>query len=107
MNSRVVTANRLRSPHAHLHSPAVLLRARFNIAGRIETEEILRAQLVLDLVANTAEIRDLVDVVDAAAGFGAELSESVPHVDLGRADADSDPVDRHARPPRIIERLIE
>src|SRR5438128_12568052 len=107
MHSRVVTANRLRLTLRHLHGNGMPFRAGLHVFARIKTEEVLRAQLFLDLVVDAAEIRNLIDVVNAAAGFGAELSESVPHVDLGRADADSDAVDRHARPPRIVERLIE
>jgi len=102
-------------------NPSVFRRAltRADICGRgtpttnasawalNEAEDVLRAELVLDVGVDAAQIGGLLDVIRVAAGLAAELRQLVAHIDLRRVDADADRVDRHRGAARVLERLIE
>src|ERR1051325_10661094 len=70
---RVIPPNRLRLPLADLHGHLVPLRAGLDVLRRIEAEDELRAELVLDLAVDAEEVGRLFDVIDVAAGLAAEL----------------------------------
>src|SRR5438270_394403 len=79
---------------AHLHGYLAPFRARLDAVGGVEAEDVLGAELVLDVVIDLAQVLGALDVVDVPAGLAAEAAELVARVDLGAADADADAVDR-------------
>src|SRR5436305_336900 len=105
--SRVVAANRLRFSVAHLYVHAPPLRAGLDALGRIEAEDVLGAELVLDVGVDAAELRRLLDVVRVAACLAAEAAQFVARVDLAQADADADRVDRDGGAAGVLDRLLE
>src|SRR5438309_1091007 len=73
---RVVPPDRLGLPLAHLHRYLAPLRAGLH-AVRIEAEDVLGAQLVLDVAVNAPQIGRLFDEVGAPACLRAELRQLV------------------------------
>src|SRR3954453_1005495 len=104
---RVVPPNRLRLAVAHLHVHAAPLRAGLDSLGRIEAEDVLGAELVLDVGVDASEVRSFLDVVSVAAGLAAELGQLVARVDFAHADADTDRVDRDGGAAGVFDGLIE
>src|SRR5207248_808538 len=104
---RVVAANRLCPSLADLHRHLVPLRAGLHAVGRIEAEDVLRAQLVLNVRVDASELARGLDVVHVPAGLRGELTELVARVDLRRTDADADRVDRHRGALRVLDGLLE
>src|SRR5258707_9694611 len=95
--SRIVSPNRLCASLADLHGYLAPLRSRFHGVRGIEAEDVLRADLVLDVGVDSAQLHRSLDVVRVAAGLAAELAEFVADVDLGAVDSDSDRIDLDGR----------
>src|ERR1700680_1567278 len=102
---RVVPANGLGLSLAHLHRHLAPLRAGLHAVG-VEAEDVLGAQLVLDVAVDASQIGSLFDEVGISASLGAELRQLVADVDFGRPDADADGVNRHGRAPGVLQRLL-
>src|SRR5438552_16808144 len=81
--SRVIPADRLGPSFADLHRYLVPLGAGLDAVRRIKTEDVLGAELVLDVGVNAIEIGGGLDVIDIAARLRAEASELEARVDLG------------------------
>src|SRR4051812_35451904 len=105
--SRIVAVDRLCASFADLHTHLMPLAPGLHAVGRIETEDVLRAELVLDVAVDRAELRRVLDRVEVPARLAAELPELVLHVDVGRTHPDPDGVDRHRRAAGVLDRLIE
>src|SRR3954453_24234361 len=106
-NLRVIPPNRFRFAVAYLHVHAAPLRAGLDSLGRIEAEDVLGAELVLDVGVDASEVGGLLDVVRVAAGLAAELRQFVARVDFAHADADTDCVDRDGGAAGVFDGLIE
>src|SRR5438046_549181 len=79
---RVISPNRLRPSVADLHRHFAPLRSGLHVIRGVEAEDVLRSELVLDVVVNPPKLHRVLDVVGIAAGLSAEPSEFVANVDL-------------------------
>src|SRR5258706_14003397 len=102
----VVTANRLGLAVADLYFHGSPFRARLDALGRVEAEDVLGAELVLDIGVDVSQLVGVIDVVGVAAGLAAEAAQFVARVDLGAPDADADGVDRNRGAAGVLEGLI-
>src|SRR5207247_1240137 len=69
---RVVPPQRLRFSLAHLQRDLVPFRAGLDALRRIEAEDVLGAELVLDVRVDSVQVLGAIDVIDVAARFCTE-----------------------------------